>query len=144
MYHYFVAKRNSSVFIDFDSPQPNKTCDPNEPLEVDDLDFNSFFGDDSEAEADVTATCESNGRKRSTGHIVLHFSVKKMLTPTCSNARSCVASSLRSLRPAALAVFNAVKSNTVQVTVATRDERQSFFVNSEAKWKRIAQGCEKD
>ena len=134
---------NSSVYIDFDSPQPNKTCDPNEPLEVDPFNFDGFFDEDSETEAEVTATCESNGRKRSTGHIVLHFSVKKMLSLSCSDDRSCILSQLRSLRPAALAIFNAIKSNTVQVTVATRDERQSFLVNSEAKWKRIAQGCGK-
>ena len=110
-------------------------------MKVDHVDFGSFFAEDSETEANVTATCDSTEMKRSTGHIVLHFSVTKMLSPTCSDARSCVVSSLRSLRPAALAVFNAVKSNTVQVTVNTHDVKQSFIVNSEAKWKRIAQGC---
>ena len=134
---------NSSIFIGFESAQPNITCDPNEPFEVDPLDFNSFFGEDSETEAEVTATCESTGRKRSTGHIVLNFSVKKMLSPTCSDSRSCVVSSLRSLRPAALGIFNAVKLGSVQVTVTSLEERRTFFVNSEAKWKRIAQGCEK-
>ena len=112
-------------------------------MKVDPLDFDSFFKDDSGTEGDVTATCESKGRKRSTGHIVLHFSVKKTLSHSCSDSRSCVVSQLRSLRPAALAVFNAVKSKSVQVTVTARDEKQSFIVNPEAKWKRIAQGCGK-
>ena len=132
--------KNSSVTIDLDSDQPNVTCDPSKPYEVDP---EVFFGDDSETEADVTATCKSTGRKRSIGHIVLHFSVTKMLSPTCSDARTCVVSSLRSLRPAALAVFNAVKSGKVQVTVTSLDKRQTFFVNPEAKWKRIGQSCGK-
>ena len=135
--------KNSSVYIDLESDQPNVTCDPNKPFEVDPKDIESFFGSDSEAEVDATATCKSTGKKRSTGHIVLHFSIKKMLSPNCSDSRSCVVSSLRSLRPEALAVFNAVKSGEVQVTVTSLDERQTFFVNPEAKWKRIAQGCEK-
>ena len=140
---HFVAVMNSSIFIDFESEQQNITCDPNEPFEVDPEDFESFLGGDTEAEVEVTATCDSTGRKRSTGHIVLYFSIKKMLSPTCSDARSCVVSSLRNLRPAALAIFNAVKSGEVQVTVTSLDERQTFFVNPEAKWKRIAQGCGK-
>ena len=134
----FAAVMNSSVHIDMDSPQPNKTCDPNSQLK---LTITEFLGIGTQPNS--TATCKSTGRKRSTGHIVLHFSFKKMLSPTCSDSRSCVLSQLLSLRPAALGVYNAIKSGAVQVTVTAHEERQSFFVNSEVKWKRIAQGCEK-
>ena len=111
-------------------------------MTIDPFDFENY-GTDTETQSNLTATCKSTGRKRSTGHIVLNFSVKKTLSPVCSDARSCVLSQLLSLRPPALAVFNAIKSGAVQVTVTAQEERQSFFVNSEAKWKRIAQGCEK-
>ena len=133
---------NSSAIITLKNKQPNTTCVPGEAVEIDVKNSESFFNDE-EAEMEVTGGCESNGRKRSTGHIVLHFSVRKSLSPSCSEDRSCVVTSLRALRPAALRIYNAVKSSAVQVTVTTVNETNTFFVNPEAKWTRIAQGCGK-
>ena len=115
---HILAEKNSSAIITLTTPQPNTTCAPGEPIEIDVTDLKIFFND-FEAELEVTADCESNGRKRSTGHIVLHFSIRKSLSPSCSEDRSCVVASLRALRPAALRIFNAVKSSAVQATVTT-------------------------
>ena len=130
--------KNSYAIAQFSVDQSNETCNPDEQIG---LDPNIFANIDNETEAQVYATCEGNGRKRSTGHIVLHFSFRKSLSPSCGKARSCVVSSLYSIRPAALAMFNAVKLGAVQVNMTTNNKSRTILVESEAKWTLIAQGC---
>ena len=137
-----IAAEDTSATIGIDSPQTDKSCDPNAPVVIDALDFSSFFGDDdSTSDTSITATCENDGGKRSTGHIVLHFTVHKSISSSCSAVRLCVLSSLRSLRPAALAVINTIKSGSLQITITTLNDSQSFNVSPIAEVKRIEQAC---
>ena len=138
--YIFVAPSATGLYVDGQSPM-NASCDDEI---VDDDAMISFDFDDfdimEDTSLDVTLECDTEGRKRAIGKLILKFTFHRDIPQNC-NTRSCINSVFQQMRTPILNVRNAVLKGGVTVNVTTQTGTRTLEVEPAMELGRAVRGC---
>ena len=138
--YIFVDSSSTGLYLSAQSPL-NASCD-NEIIGDDEMLSLGFDDFDimEDTSLDVTLECDTEGRKRAIGQLILKFTFHRDIPQYC-NTRSCINSVFQQMRTPILNVRNAVLKGGVTVNVTTQTGTRTLEVEPAMELGRAVRGC---